>query len=175
MSDSIDHEHGHTDHTCGSCTAPNICDCPCETCISSRLGLDAPAPAAVAIAAPKSWIQRALDDEWAAANFDGPGCPFCDSRFPCGCTARRAEMIVAECRREQRERRQALSVTGCTCTEEDGHPCPYCDEREDGHDYEEEEQESDRYSDRYSDYDPYFDPSDPWGDGAPEEHSDYYE
>ena len=152
MSDSIDHEHGHTDHTCGSCTAPNICDCPCETCISSRLGLDAPAPV------PKSWIQRALDDEWAAANFGGPGCPFCDAMFGCGCQARRSEMIEAEYRRQR-------LASGCTCTEEDGH------------DYEEEDDE-DRYGD-CSGCNPGcygcqadFDPSDPWGDGAPEEHRD---
>lgn len=178
MSVSIDygHGHGHQDHTCGSCTAPTICDCPCETCISTRRDL---AAAPLAAAVQKSWIQRALDAEWAAANFAGPGCPFCDAMFGCGCQARRSEMIEAEYRREQRQRQQELAAAGCTCTEEDGHPCPYCDERDDGHGYEDEEDRDDRESDfcpgcnpGCGACDPHFDPSDPWGDGAPEEHSD---
>lgn len=169
-------DHGHTDHTCESCTVPAICDCPCETCISARRGA-----AAAATAAPKSWIQRALDDEWAAANFAGPGCPFCDSLFPCGCLSRRSEMIKAEARREERQRQQEVAAAGCTCTEEeDGHPCPYCDERDDGYGYEDEEDRDDRYEEDFCSgcypgcgtCTPYFDPSDPWGDGAPEEHRD---
>ncbi len=166
MSATID-SHGHQDHTCKSCTAPHICDCPCESCISARLALATPAPATVAITAPKSWIQRALDDEWAAANFGGPGCPFCDAMFGCGCQARRSEMIEAEYRRQR-------LAAGCTCTDEDG----YCDQRDDGHGYEEEEDDRTEYGDCSGCYpgchgcQDDFDPADPWGDGAPEEHRD---
>lgn len=212
--------HGHGEHACDHCPKPESCDCACDHCVRSRHVLAGTACAtcgslegitAGACATcrgddvdmeeppqeptkPKSWIQKALDDEWAAANFDGPGCPFCDAMFSCDCWARRAEMIEAEYRREQRERRAAPIEGECTCEEDmwcdhcraeeanrcdecgapAGEPCrPGCGDRG------EEEEEEDR--DSQEGYcpgcspgcygcDPYFDPSDPWGDGAPEEH-----
>lgn len=67
-------------------------------------------PSAEPHLAARSSIQRALDEEWAHANFSGPGCPFCDSLFgACGCWERRREAHEAEERRQVREDRAAIA------------------------------------------------------------------
>lgn len=170
-----EHEAG-TPVECESCRdAEEPCTCPC-TCRR-------------AAAAEPSWIQRQLDEERAAANFAGPGCPYCDAYFTCDCQARRSEMIQAEYRRQERERRTVCTCCHCcTCGRREPETCPACDadERESAgrcDDWpvalgEREEEDGD------DDYgcpgcnpgcygcNPYFDPADPWGDGAPEEHRD---
>ena len=85
-----------------------------------------------AAAQPISWIQRQLDEEWAHANFSGPGCPFCDSLLgACGCWERRREMMEAEERRQTREDRAAIAraIAEGKC---------YCDQLSEDGDYPEE-------------------------------------
>lgn len=181
---------------CESCERPDSCDCPCGLCIGTRLR----------VAAPRSWIQTALDSEWESANFAGPGCPFCDALFSCSCWAQRAEMREAEERRRLREERAEIAARiargecfcdqlnqdpdypseceicereeelrckecgglpckpeccgGCGgCSRCRGDPCKMCGDYDD---------RCNCYDDRYEDDD--YDPSDPYGDGAPEEH-----
>lgn len=104
-----------------------------ENRIHRRLAeLGAPIPVTDDEAPPVSSIQRALDQEWAAANFAGHGCPFCDSLFGgCGCWARRAEAHQAEERRRQREDRAAIAkaLAEGKC---------YCDQLSDDEDYQQE-------------------------------------
>lgn len=210
--------HGHGEHACYWCPKPAGCDCPCDTCIRCRhmhAGTACAAcgsmegvverecadcrsgreeeeeePSPSPPPRPVSWIQRQLDEEWANANFDGPGCPFCDAMFSCDCWARRSEMIAAAAREEERARR---GRAGCTCAVDDreGHGCEYCCARCDEcgaypdepcrsgcGDHGEEDERDDRTE--YGDCpgctpgcygcQADFDPSDPWGDGAPEEH-----
>jgi hypothetical protein len=106
-----------------------------ENRIHRRLAeLGAPIPTADDEAPPPqtSHIQRALDQEWASANFAGPGCPFCDSIFGgCSCWARRAEAHTAEERRQMREDRAAIAraIAEGKC---------YCDKLSQNSDYQEE-------------------------------------
>jgi hypothetical protein len=207
-------EHGHQEHACYHCPSPANCDCPCDVCIRRRRMVAGTACAACGSMEgvvdhecercragreeveaeeeekPKSWIQQALDAEWAAANFAGPGCPFCDAIIGCGCLARRAEMMEAESKREERERLAAALRGACACTEYG--ECDRCRAEEDSrcqdcgayagqacrdgcgeHEEEDRHSEDDHCSGCYpgchgcqAD----FDPRDPWGDGAPEEH-----
>lgn len=183
--------HGFGETDCAHCDCADRCDCPCATCIDSRraaAGLstsedESPSPSPSPSPKPVSWIQRALDEQWASANFAGPGCPFCDAMFSCDCWARRAEMIEAEHRREERERRATAARGGSTCSE-DGSECDYClhqckdcgaypDEpcRPGCGDHGPEHEEDDRteYGDCSGCYpgcfgcQADFDPSDPWG------------
>ncbi len=165
-------------------TAEGVVERECADCRSGREEDEAEEPPR-----PDSWIQRQLDEEWANANFGGPGCPFCDATISCGCQARRSKMIAAAAREEERERRAAAGRIGCTCSY-DGE-CEFCRARCDEcgaypdqpcrpgcGDHGEEDERDDRTE--YGDCrgctpgcygcDPHFDPSDPWGDGAPEEH-----
>ena len=165
---------------CATCReAQEPCTCPC-TCRRE------PEP---------SWIQRQLDEERAAANFAGPGCPYCDAYFTCDCQARRSEMIQAEYRRQERERRTVCTCCHCcTCGRREPETCPACDadERESAGRCDDcgapagqpchprcGEREEEDGDDDYGcpgcnpgcyGCNPYFDPADPWGDGAPEEH-----
>jgi hypothetical protein len=86
----------------------------CADCRSGREEEASPSPPA----GPISPLRRLLDEQWASANFDGPGCPFCDAMFTCNCWAERAELMRAAERQEAR----------CTC-DEDGE-CENCDARE---------------------------------------------
>lgn len=219
-------EHGHQEHACDSCPTPSSCDCPCETCIRSRhilagtacatcgsreeivegtcanccgdLDMEESCTCPCTCRPPgPSWIQRQLDEERAAANFAGPGCPYCDAYFTCDCQARRSEMIQAEYRRQERERRTVCTCCHCcTCGRREPETCPACDS--DGHSSGGHcddcgapagqpchprcgEREEEDHDDDYGcpgcnpgcyGCNPYFDPADPWGDGAPEEHRD---
>lgn len=106
---STEPEHGHGEETCAACDQTDRCDCPCETCIAARLAVR-----------PVSYIQAALDSEWAGANFSGPGCPFCDALLGgCSCWEQRAEMHRAEEHRQVRADRAAIAAAiargACYC------------------------------------------------------------
>lgn len=135
-------DHGHQDHACYHCPTPANCDCPCETCIRCR--------------------------RMAA----GTACCACGSTE--GLPPRSEACAAAECAtcRESREE-DSHSDDGACCPGCDGYFACRC------HDGDEREEESDhgtQYGDCLgcnpgcygcrADYDP----SDPWGDGAPEEH-----
>jgi hypothetical protein len=87
-----------------------------------------------------SHIQRALDAEWACANFAGPGCPFCDSIMGgCRCWEERREAQEAEERRRSRQDRAAIAARiargECTCDQLSQHSdypneCEVCQREE---------------------------------------------
>ena len=194
--------HGHGTETCDSCEEADHCDCACETCIASRRELaDRVCPRSY-----ESPLQRALDRQWALANFAGPGCPFCDAMFSCSCWAERREAQEVEERRRLRAERAEIAARvargECTCdaqsgcSEYGGYMCEVC-EREESLRCREcgelqcragccggcggctrcrgdpckrcNDWDCTCYDDRYEEESDY-DPSDPYGDGAPEEH-----
>lgn len=137
--------HGHQEHACYHCPSPSNCDCPCATCIRCRR-------------------MRA-----------GTACVACGSYE--GLPAEREAGVVVECARCVAAAEEDSHSTGS----DGGALCPGCDGylqcvcHEPGDDREEEDRHTELgdcpgcFPGCYG-CDPHFDPSDPWGDGAPEEH-----
>jgi hypothetical protein len=160
--------HGHGERACFWCPEPASCDCPCETCIRCRLrhagaacaacgsveGVverecancregreQAEAEAEEAAEPPASYIQAALDRQWASANHGGPGCPFCDSIMGgCRCWEERRELQEAEERRRRKEEQGKIAAAvargECACAlleEDEDYPvmCDICQREED--------------------------------------------
>lgn len=133
--------HGHGDATCDSCTEPGRCDCPCETCITTRLEQIKRTEAVVHYTRDAlDSVQQQLDSQWASANLGGPGCPFCDSIFGgCRCWSERAEMYKLQERRTLRADRAEIAARiargECTCdqmTQHSDYPneCEVCQREE---------------------------------------------